>query len=98
MPTVTYFMDESSEPLCFEVEDGGTILAAGERLGHDLPCGCHQGHCGACAVEVLEGAKNLSERGPGEEEGLEIVDAKPNCRLACMAEVHGPVKVKVFTD
>lgn len=94
MPRVEYILEADSDPILFESAVGDSILFAGEAEGHDLPCGCHQGHCGACVVEVLEGTENLSELSPGEEYSLSRIEAPPTCRLACRACVSGPVKVR----
>ena len=53
------------------------------------------GQCKACAVEVLEGADNLSPRTAAEEKIL--AKKGPSFRLACQAFVNGDVKVEVPT-
>lgn len=40
----------------FEVQDGGTILAAGLSAGRFLPYSCRTGVCNTCKARVVEGA------------------------------------------
>ncbi|CAM9472543.1 unnamed protein product [Discosporangium mesarthrocarpum] len=49
------------------------------------------GSCGTCAVDVMDGAKNLSPKGPGEKT---LLKAKPESyRLSCCTMVKGDVTV-----
>ncbi len=91
---ITYVLDEGTTTV--EVGERETILYAAEERGIDLPCGCHQGHCGACAVEILEGIENLREPGIGEEYTLSRIEAPENVRLSCQNTISGPVTVKPY--
>jgi ferredoxin len=70
------------------------FLREGKRLyfglGRFLNCG-GRGRCGTCLVRVLEGAEPLSPRTPHELARLKAMD--PTLRLACQAQVRGPVRV-----
>ena len=59
------------------------------------------GSCGKCVVTVLEGMNNLSEASSREKNTIKKANKKlggkldePNCRLACQAIAHGPVKIR----
>lgn len=50
------------------------------------------GSCGTCAVEIVDGMKNTSPKGPGEKK---LLDKKPDSyRLSCCTMVSGPVTVR----
>ena len=58
------------------------------------------GSCGKCVVTVLEGMNNLSEASSREKNTIKKANKKlggkldeANCRLACQAICHGPVKI-----
>jgi len=94
-PSVTVQPDGTT----LAVEDGQTMLEAikGEGL---IEYECESGFCGMDAVCVVSGGEHLSAPGDQEEDTLEtLCDLEPGneegqCRLACMAEVTGPVVVK----
>jgi len=94
-PSVTVQPDGTT----LTVEDGQTMLEAikGEGL---IEYECESGFCGMDAVCVVSGGEHLSAPGDQEEDTLEtLCDLEPGneegqCRLACMAEVTGPVVVK----
>lgn len=64
-----------------------TLVMASQSLETPIATGCPDGHCGECAVDVLD------ERGlaaPTEAEAKLIREkAKPGQRLACHARVEG---------
>lgn len=71
------------------VKDGESIISACEDIG--VPFGCYVGDCGACRIQITEGAENLSEMTDKEKEaGLAA-----NERLACQCRINkGNVKIK----
>ncbi len=72
-----------------EIEDGDSIVEACMNLG--VPFSCEQGYCGMCAVEIEEGADNLSEL-TTDEDNLGF-DKKR--RLACRCKIKsGKVKIE----
>ncbi len=97
MPTITFQPSEVSG----EVDAGTTVLDAAEQLGVEIPSVCGGvAVCGACRIEVQEGAENLSPHTDDEVECLEgfDIDPTPENRLACQAQVNGDVKVLVPED
>ena len=71
-----------------EVEDGTQIAEACENAG--IPFSCNTGVCGTCQIEILEGAKNLSELNDEEDE----LGMDENNRLSCQCKIlQGVVKV-----
>jgi len=91
MPKVTFMPAGAS----FEVAPGTTILVAaiqnGLRLRHD----CTEAICGTDRVKILSGKEQLSEKNENEELTLEMMNAGPDDRLACVARIVGDVTVEV---
>ena len=59
-------MDENGEPLNenevqTEANIGEILFEELDKAGHSLPHGCLSGSCGACRIEVLEGADLLKD-------------------------------------
>ncbi|MBN1870504.1 MAG: (2Fe-2S)-binding protein [Candidatus Omnitrophica bacterium] len=72
----------------YHLPDGAAIGAVCEQAG--IPFCCNTGVCGACKVEVLDGAENLSEL--TEEEKALGMDRKN--RLSCQCCIkRGTVKI-----
>jgi ferredoxin len=100
MPTV---LVKASSPLeedrIFEIVEGETIFEGLERLGLVLPHGCLAGSCGACRIEVVEGAENLKQAGAVESDTVAHLKnqlaRKDVCiRLSCRAKVIGNIEIK----
>ena len=97
MPKITFLPSKVSG----EVAAGTTVLDAADELGADVPSVCGGvAACGACRIEVQEGAQNLSPHTDDEVECLEgiDVDPTPENRLACQAQINGDVTVLVPED
>lgn len=90
----------------FEVNEGEVIYDALFDRGEELPHGCLSGSCGACRVEVIEGAENLAKAGIIETNtidalkdefsktrGNDFIQGK-TIRLSCRAKVHGDVLIR----
>jgi ferredoxin len=89
-----------------EVNEGEILYDALYDRGTELPHGCLSGSCGACRVEVLEGANNLVPAGLIEQNTIEAVcdefvqtrgeDFIKNktVRLSCRAKVLGDITIK----
>ncbi len=80
------------------------LSKTGEPVEHmDEPLGweCKVGLCGLCAVEIVEGAENFVPPDAGSPEMNTIenkafLEPDPSkYRLACLAKVKGPVKLKM---
>ncbi len=83
----------------FPVESGQTILEVAEA--HDLPMdySCRVGSCGADPVEIIQGHEHFNVMTEDEEETIETfcdVENAQGCRLACLAKITGPVKVRIL--
>jgi ferredoxin len=74
----------------FAVRQGGSLWRAALRARLPIASSCRgQGACLACKVRVLSGEENLNALTPRESK----LGLKPGERLACMAEVQGPVTI-----
>ncbi len=91
MPKVTFMPVGQS----FEVAEGTTILVSAVQNGLQLRHDCTEAICGTDRVKILSGRENLSEKNDNEELTLEMMNAGPEDRLACVARVVGDVIVEV---
>ena len=89
----------------FEVSEGETLYDGLFEKGKKLPHGCLSGSCGACRIEVVEGAENLERAGVIEQNTIEALlhdwsDRKElsssNVRLACRAKVKGDLTIRII--
>jgi ferredoxin len=93
----------NNEQKSLEVENESTIFDGCQQAGIELPHGCLAGSCGACKIEVLDGAENLKEPSVIEANTLESIRARflelfpekkgITIRLGCRAKVLGPIEV-----
>ncbi len=78
------------------VERGRTLLEAAREHDVDLRSYCGGNcSCGTCRVEIVARPEGLSRRQSMEEFALGMDAARRGDRLACQAEVLGPVEVRV---
>ena len=80
----------------FDVEAGTTILVAAIQNGLQLRHDCTEAICGTDRVKILSGKEQLSEKTENEELTLEMMNAGPDERLACVARIIGDVTVEVL--
>lgn len=74
------------------VEPGTLLLEACEEAGIPIEAACGGfACCNTCRVEVVGGSSGLSPLLPEEEPFLDA----PTQRLACQAEVRGPVALRL---
>ncbi|GAA0670667.1 hypothetical protein GCM10009535_58050 [Streptomyces thermocarboxydovorans] len=67
-----------------------------ERPEQLIPFGCRSGACGACVIEVLDGAASLGEPDPDERDFLEDLGRDDGShRLACQCRLAGAATVRV---
>lgn len=90
----------------FEVNVGEILYDSLADQGHELPHGCLAGSCGACRVNVQEGAGNLQAAGVIEQNTIEALRdefrkthgetflADKTIRLSCRARVLGDVVIE----
>lgn len=72
-----------------------TLVMASQTLDTPIATNCPDGHCGDCAVDVLEGAGLLPPT-PAEARLLEEKKLGDRVRLACHTKVGGSgAKVKI---
>jgi len=81
----------------FDVDAGTTVLTAAVRNGIHLPHDCTEAICGTDRVKVLNGAANLSAKTDNEDLTLGMLNAGPEERLGCVAEINGDVTVEIPT-
>ena len=91
MPKVTFMPAGQS----FEVAPGTTILVSATQNGLQLRHDCTEAICGTDRVKILTGKENLSEKNDNEELTLEMMNAGPEDRLACVARITGDVTVEL---
>jgi len=92
MPKVTFMPVGQS----FEVVAGTTILVSAIQNGLQLRHDCTEAICGTDRVKILSGKEQLSEKNENEELTLEMMNAGPDERLACVARIVGDVTVEVI--
>lgn len=92
MPKVTFIPAGQS----FEVAAGTTILVSAVQNGLQLRHDCTEAICGTDRVKILSGKEQLSEKNENEELTLEMMNAGPDDRLACVARIVGDVTVEVI--
>ena len=92
MPKITFIPADKS----FEVAAGTTILVAAIQNGLPLRHDCTEAICGTDRVKLLAGKEQLSEKTENEELTLEMMNAGPDERLACVARIAGDVVVEVL--
>lgn len=102
MPIVSIIENKDT----FEIKEGEILFDGLENLGFCLPHGCLAGSCGACRVEIIEGAENLQAPSEIEENTIKAIrenyvrihgpDALKGkvVRLSCRAKVLGDVKIR----
>lgn len=84
------FFDSEHE---LEIRAGDILLEAALRKGVSLSHWCRFGDCGKCKVFVETGAENLSA--PTRAEAAKLGERiQRGYRLACQAQVLGPLTVK----
>jgi ferredoxin len=77
-----------------EVAPGTTLFEAARRAGLPLAGACGAGGlCARCGLRVLAGAAQLSPESEAEARAKLRNRIDPAWRLACQAEVRGPVEV-----
>jgi ferredoxin len=91
MPKVTFMPQGQS----FEVAAGSTILVSAIQNGLQLRHDCTEAICGTDRVKIVSGGEHLSEKTENEELTLEMMNAAPEDRLACVARVLGDVMVEL---
>lgn len=75
---------------------GATVLEAANLAGIDLRSYCGGNcSCGSCRIEIRSGAAALSKRSGHEELVLGSDAARRGDRLACQAQILGPVEIHV---
>ena len=90
-PAVVQFGDQS-----IEVPLNTTLLSAAQQLDLDLDHFCG-GNCScvSCRMQVLDGEAYLSNACPDELMVLGVDSESKGGRLACQAQVRGPVSVQI---
>jgi ferredoxin len=91
MPKVTFMPQGQS----FEVAAGSTILVSAIQNGLQLRHDCTEAICGTDRVKIVSGGEHLSEKTENEELTLEMMNAAPEDRLACVARLLGDVTVEL---
>ncbi|MDR3352416.1 MAG: (2Fe-2S)-binding protein [Zoogloeaceae bacterium] len=89
MPNVTF----ADVGVTLAVPAGTLLIEAAERAGANLVCGCREGECGSCLVEIVSGAEHLSETSILEDQVLKDLSAPWEQRLACQTRVLGDAVV-----
>ncbi len=78
----------------YNVNPNQTIFDELEKQGLQLPHGCLAGSCGACKVEIIAGAENLSTPSAVELDTISsLKDGNKIIRLSCRAKITGDVEI-----
>lgn len=101
MPTVLLKpLSPNEKEVKFEVKSGKLLYDELERQGFILPHGCLAGSCGSCRIEILDGARNLSNPGAVEADTISHIEAtySPNkiIRLSCRSRVNGDISFSIL--
>lgn len=67
-----------------------TVLQAAIRQSVIIPCGCGEGLCGTCRVELVEGQIAMRHQG-----GLSPEEEEAGFILACSSYARGPLRIKL---
>lgn len=78
----------------FSLPHGSYLSDAAEFELAGLVFGCRAGGCGICAIEVVEGAENVSKQDEGERAFVASLGFSENVRLACQCQLRGDIKIK----
>lgn len=92
-PPTCQVVDEGSGAV-FSVAPGQLVLDAALEQGVDLAHGCRNGVCGACAVDLVEGAENGERADAIETNSLQRFRLSRTTRLACRLRLTGPAKLR----
>jgi ferredoxin len=80
MPRIHFVNDG----ITHEVAPGTSLGQAALEAGASVPFGCRSGTCGACVLDVVEGAESIEEPGFAEDDTLrEIGQHDQGRRLGC---------------
>ncbi|MGO1050119.1 2Fe-2S iron-sulfur cluster-binding protein [Crossiella sp. CA198] len=79
----------------FAVRPGTSMQELCDSQDTPVVFGCRAAQCGACLVQILDGAGNLSPIAPDEQAVLDILAESADCRLACQTTLHGPVSLRI---
>lgn len=84
------------DPTTHDIKTGDTLeqLEALDLL--DIPFGCHDGHCAACMIHVIEGANLLNAPQPVERYTLTRQEIQQGIRLACRTTITGEEGIVVL--
>lgn len=85
----------TTDDMTIEVDSGYAMIDMCHDYDTSILFGCRDGACGACMVQVLEGAEHLSPMEEDEQDFLETMNAREGERLACQCKVYGDVKLEV---
>jgi ferredoxin len=90
----------------FDVKEGEIIYDALYERGLELPHGCLSGSCGACRIEVMEGADLLVPPGAIETDTINAITEEcvklhgenfihnKTIRLSCRAKILGDILIR----
>lgn len=88
MPKLTFVKNN----LTFQLKEG-TELVRVHYLDPSIPLkfGCRDGHCGTCAIKVVNGEENLSPKTKQEKTTIAKLGLSSSHRLACQCALKGDV-------
>jgi ferredoxin len=84
---VVFPADKARAPVEIAAPNGGSLADLCDEHAAPIPFACRDANCGACRVEVLEGASELCDADPDEARLLAVFAAPPTHRLACRAQM-----------
>jgi ferredoxin len=91
MPKVTFYPSGRIR----EVAPGTLLYAAAQAAGLPVASSCNaEGVCGQCNLAIVQGAENLSLKGPLEVRLLEKERHPADDRISCLTKVLGDCAVR----
>lgn len=89
-----YLVTDESTGASFEVAAGQVVLDGALAQGVELAHGCRNGVCGACAIEVVEGAENAERPDAIEANSIQRFRLPRGTRLACRLRLQGRARIR----
>ena len=82
----------------FQIRPGLGFQALAVQNKTPLEFDCRKSDCGICLIHVASGSENLSPKTEAEMDFLKAMGAEEGARLACQANIMGPVAVELPSE
>src|SRR5689334_18748398 len=85
MPSIEFLASDLGPTVIEDAPDGGRLLDLCDDARAPVAFSCRSASCGACRVDILEGASLLAPPADDEREVLRAFASPASHRLACVA-------------